>query len=394
MLGIATALACAVAGCGDDEPTTSSASTSTASTQPSEDPGTTGREAEEVPGSGSGSGGIELEEIGEFASPVHVAQPPSGDDGLYVVEQEGTIQRIDANGGEPSLVLDITDQVTCCGEQGLLSVAFAPDYEKSGLLYVAFTGTDQNQHVVEYSRSGSDPLTADPDSARELASIEDFASNHNGGLVLFAPNGDLLLGMGDGGGGGDPERTAQDLESPLGKLLRIDRDEGGHDVAAFGLRNPWRFSFDRETGDLWIGDVGQDVLEEIDAVTARQFESGDLNFGWSAFEGSERFNSDQEAPGAIAPVFEYSHEDGGCSVTGGYVVRDESLQSLYGRYLYGDFCLGQLRSFTADPSEQARDDRELGVEVPALSSFGEDRQGRIYAVSSEGPVYRLTAGDS
>ncbi len=176
----------------------------------------------------------------------------------------------------------------------------------------------------------------------------------------------------------------------------LDRDEGGYEVAAFGLRNPWRFSFDRETGDLWIGDVGQDSLEEIDAVSADDFASadGDLNFGWSAFEGTEEFNSDQEAPDAIDPVFEYSHESGGCSVTGGYVVRDPELTTLYGRYLYGDFCEGQLRSFTADPSSQAGDDRELGVEIPTLSSFGEDRDGHVYAISGAGPVFRLVAGGS
>ena len=169
---------------------------------------------------GDGDGGVELEQIGEFASPVYLTQPPSGDDGLYVVEQEGTIQRIEQDGGDPSLFLDIVDLVTAGGEQGLLSVAFAPDYEKSGLFYVAYTGTDDNQHVAEYSRSESDPLVADPESARELVNIEDFAANHNGGLVLFGPDGELYYGMGDGGGGGDPERTAQNLDSPLGKLLR------------------------------------------------------------------------------------------------------------------------------------------------------------------------------
>lgn len=337
---------------------------------------------------------MELEQLGEFAAPVYITQPPSGDDGLFVVEQEGTIQRIDADGGEPSLFLDIVDLVTAGGEQGLLSVAFAPDYEKSGLFYVAYTGTDENQHVAEYSRSKSDPLTADPQSARELVSIEDFASNHNGGLLLFSPEGDLLYGMGDGGGGGDPERTAQDPSSPLGKLLRVDREQGGEDVFALGLRNPWRFSFDRATRDLWIGDVGQDSLEEIDAVSSRDLESGDEpNFGWSAFEGTERYNEDQAAPDAIPPVFEYGR-DSGCSVTGGYVVRDEALSSLYGRYLYGDFCEGQLRSFTADPDNEATDDRELGVEVSSLSSFGEDREGHIYVVSIDGPVYRLVAGGS
>jgi glucose/arabinose dehydrogenase len=310
-----------------------------------------------------------------------------------VVEQGGTIQRIDPDTGDPSLFLDVSDQVTAGGEQGLLSMAFAPDYAKSRLFYVAYTGTDSDQHVFEYQSSESDPATADPGSAREIVHIGDFAANHNGGLVLFGPDGDLYYGMGDGGDAGDPERTAQDLESPLGKLLRLDRDEGGYEVAAYGLRNPWRFSFDRATGDLWIGDVGQSELEEIDAVSADRLEAGDeLNFGWSALEGTLPYNSDQEAPGAIDPVFEYSHDDGGCSVTGGYVVRDASLPTLFGRYLYGDFCVGELRSFAADPDREPADDRALDVDVPVLTSFGEDRDGRVYALSGNGPVYRLVAG--
>ena len=384
--------ACALAACSTDETTTSSSSTSTSSTRattPTDGGGDTGGAV------GNGKGGIELEELGEFNSPVYITQPPTGDDDLYVVEQEGTIERIGPDGGNPSLFLDVRDEVSCCGEQGLLSVAFAPDYENSGLLYVDYTDAEGDSRVVEYHRSDSDPATVDTASARELVHIDDFAANHNGGLVLFGPDGELYLGMGDGGGAGDPERTAQNLESPLGKLLRIDRDKGGYEVAAFGLRNPWRYSFDRATDDLWIGDVGQDSLEEIDAVTADQFASGnDLNFGWSAFEGTQRFNSDQEAPGAIPPVFEYPHDGSSCSVTGGYVVRDDSLRSLRGRYLYGDYCAGQLRSFTADPAHEATDDLELGVEVASLSSFGEDRDGHIYAVSASGPVYRLVAGDS
>ena len=163
---------------------------------------------------GNGNGGVHLDELGEFDQPLYVTQPPSGDDHLYVVEQCGTIQRITPDGGAPSVFLDISDQVTCGGEQGLLSVAFAPDYAKSGLLYVDFTGTDQDQHVFEYTRSKSDPATADPSTGRELVHIADFAPNHNGGLLMFGPDGELYLGMGDGGGAGDPERTAQDPVEP------------------------------------------------------------------------------------------------------------------------------------------------------------------------------------
>ena len=211
---------------------------------------------------------------------------------------------------------------------------------------------------------------------------------------MFGPDRELYLGMGDGGGSGDPERTAQDPGSPLGKLLRIDRSEGGgYEVAALGLRNPWRFSFDRETGELWIGDVGQDALEEIDAVAGRASSTRDPppNFGWSAFEGTQRFNSDQQAPGAIPPVLEYGRDGGRARSPAATWSATRSSTSLFGRYLYGDFCVGELRSFPADPAGGGRDDRALGLTVEQLSSFGEDVDGRVYAVSLAGPVYRLEA---
>jgi glucose/arabinose dehydrogenase len=376
-----------VAGCGgsDDDETTSPNTTTEPTTTTAERP----PQDEPEPPVGDGEGGVRLQELGSFEQPVYVTQPPSGDEALYVVEQCGRIVRVDP-AGETQTFLDVSELITCGGEQGLLSAAFAPDYERSGRFYVNYTDTAGDSRTVEYRRSGDSPV-ADPDSARELFRIEDFASNHNGGLLLFGPDDELYLGMGDGGGGGDPERTAQNLDSLLGKLLRVDVDGGEPQVAAYGLRNPWRFSFDRKTRELWIGDVGQDALEEIDGVTFDRFTGPDapLNFGWSAFEGTERFNDDQEAPGAIPPVLVYGRE-GGCSVTGGYVVRDPELRSLYGRYVYGDFCEGELRSFTPKPEGAADDDTALGVQVPSLSSFGEDANGRIYATSLEGPVYRLS----
>jgi glucose/arabinose dehydrogenase len=340
---------------------------------------------------GDGDGGVELTQLGEFEQPVYVAQAPTGDAGhLYVVEQCGGIERIPIEGGEPEPFLDVGELVTCGGEQGLLSVAFAPNYAESGLLYVYYTDTEGDERLVEYRRSPADPATADPESARELLAIDDFASNHNGGLLLFGPDRRLYAGTGDGGGSGDPERTAQDPQSLLGKLLRIDVADGDTEIVALGLRNPWRFSFDRLTRDLWIGDVGQDELEEINSVPRAEVPPHGpvLNFGWSAFEGTQPFNEDQQAPGALPPTLEYPTARG-CSVTGGYVVRDRRLRSLYGRYLYGDFCEGELRSFTAEPGREARDDRELGVQVSSLSSFGEDASGRLYATSLDGPVYRL-----
>ena len=385
--------AAGLAGCGGSD----DGATTTAATPP-------GEQERELP-VGDGDGGVELAKVGDFSQPVFVTQPPSGDQALYVVEQCGRIVRVGED-GETKTFLDLADQVTCGGEQGLLSAAFAPDYRRSGLLYVNYTDLAGDSRTVEYQREGTEAGgAADPASARELLRIEDPYPNHNGGLLLFGPDHNLYLGMGDGGSAGDPLRSGQDLSTLLGKILRIDpRAAGGEsyripegnpfrgrqgarpEILAYGLRNPWRFSFDRQTDQLWIGDVGQSALEEVNGPINGL--GAGANFGWSAFEGTERFNADQDAADAISPTLVYGR-DGGCSVTGGYVVRDPELESLYGRYLYGDFCEGELRSFTPRPGGEARDDRALGLQVPSLSSFGEDAAGHLYATSLDGAVYRL-----
>ncbi len=331
-----------------------------------------------------------------------MTQPPAGDDALYVVEQGGTIQRLDPDGGT-EVFLDISDEITSGGEQGLLSVAFAPDYARSGLLYVDYTNLDGDTRVVEYRAEDG---VVDESSARELLAIDQPYVNHNGGLVTFGPDGLLYVGLGDGGSGDDPERTALDLTSPLGKILRIDpapsgerpysipadnpfaRDDGAlPEIYAYGLRNPWRFAFDEKSGTLTIGDVGQDAEEEIDVIATD--EAAGANFGWSAYEGTQRLNEDQSAPDAVPPALVATHEDGNCSITGGLVVRDRDLPTLRGRYLYGDLCLGELRSFTPVPGEEAGDDVALGQTVEGLSSFGEDAAGNVYVTSISGPVYRI-----
>jgi glucose/arabinose dehydrogenase len=350
----------------------------------------------------SESGQVRLEKVGDFDEPVYVTQPPGSED-LYVTERQGTVRIVRDGGTLSSPALDITDEVSSDGEeQGLLSVAFPPDFESSRLVYAYYTGNDQDQHVVGYTVA--DDGTFERDSERELLHMDDFASNHNGGLLLFGPDRHLYIGTGDGGGiaGGGPERNGQDVGSLLGKILRIDpRPSGGRpytvpspgplgqgarpEICNYGLRNPWRFSFDRGTASLLIGDVGQNTQEEIDYVPA-ELVCGN-NFGWSAFEGTDRFNEDQTAPNAVPPILAYGRDEG-CSVTGGYVVRDDSLPALNGRYIYGDYCAGELRSFKP-ATPQARDDRSLGLNVPSLSSFGEDNAGHVYAVSLDGPVYRL-----
>jgi glucose/arabinose dehydrogenase len=388
------------AGCGngDDEPTTA------ATTATSADDAAPPRDTPPV---GDGRGRVRLVEIGEFEQPLYVTQAP-GDLDLYVVEKTGRIMRVEGGAGRPVAAepfLDLRGEVSTGSEQGLLSVAFAPAYARSGRFYVDFTDTEGDTRIQEFRRDPDDPDRADPASRRELLRIDQPFDSHNGGLLLFGPDELMYVGTGDGGSAGDPMRNGQDLSTLLGKILRIDPtpaggrpygipssnpfvDEPGArgEIYSYGLRNPWRFSFDRVSGALSIGDVGEHSLEEIDLVGRRRGRGA--NFGWSAFEGDEPFNEDQEGEGAIPPVLTYPLTDA-CAVTGGYVVRDEALRSLYGRYLYGDFCVGELRSFTANPGRPAADDRPLGPTVPQLSSFGEDSAGHVYAVSLDGPVYRL-----
>jgi glucose/arabinose dehydrogenase len=272
-----------------------------------------------------------------------------------------------------------------------------------GRAFVHYTGRDGNPVLAEFrATDGAVPAVLDPSTERQLLTLDDPYGNHNGGQLAFGPDGNLWMSLGDGGAGGDPFDNGQNPSVLLGKILRIDVDggdpygipadnpfadgaDGAPEVFLYGLRNPWRFSFDRETAALLIADVGQNAQEEIDYVPGERVCGN--NFGWSAFEGTDRFNTDQEAPNAVAPILTYGR-DGGCSVTGGYVVRDPALPALIGRYVYGDYCAGELRSFKP-ATPQARDDRSLGLDVPSLSSFGEDNAGHIYAVSLDGPVYRL-----
>ncbi len=302
--------------------------------------------------------------------------------------------------------LDIRGQVTAGGEQGLLSLAFAPDYAGSGRFYVYFTDDAGDQRIVEYQRRDADH--ADPGSARLVLRMADSESNHNGGLLMFGPDDLLYVGTGDGGGGGDQHGrrgNAQNLGSLLGKILRIDpRAGGGRDyqvpdrnpfvgrsgargeIYSYGLRNPWRFSFDRRTGDLAIGDVGQNEFEEIDFV--RRGDGRGANFGWRPFEARSRYTPGESAPGHVRPVIVRAHADGNCSITGGFVVRDPRLPGLRGRYVFGDFCKGRVSSARLSTG-RARGVRRTSLRVSSLSSFGEDAQGRVYATSLEGPVYRI-----
>ncbi len=385
----------------------------TASAPPAPKPSDDGQDKQRLP-AGDGQGGVRLRKVGDFDQPLYIVQPPGYDRDLFVVEKTGQVQVVHDGERLPEPFLDLSDAVSTGGEQGLLSVTFAPDYQSSGLLYVDYTDTAGDTRVVEYRRSAQDPLVADPQSAREVLTVDQPYENHNGGLVLFGPGETpkgseaselLYVGLGDGGSADDPERNGQDLSTLLGKILRIDpRPSGGRpygipqsnpfvdrsgargEIYSYGLRNPWRFSFDRRTGDLSIGDVGQNEIEEIDFV--RRGKGRGANFGWRPFEGNDRFAPGESAPGAIKPVITAKHSDGNCSITGGVVIRDPALGAWRGRYVFGDFCRGVIQTAVLSAGRAKRlTDRKLTVSQ--LSSFGEDARGRVYATSLDGPVYRF-----
>jgi glucose/arabinose dehydrogenase len=369
-----------------------------------------GTATDPAPGAGAAARrGVKLVKVGTFAQPLFVTAPPRDRRRLFVVEQDGRIVVVRGGRQLPTPFLDIRSQVTSGGEQGLLGLAFAPDYAASGLFYVYYTGRDTKEHLVEFHRRSDD--VADPATGRTVFVHDDPEPNHNGGMLAFGPDGHLYVGTGDGGGGNDQHGArgnAQNLGSPLGKILRIDpRAKGGQpfsvpsdnpfagragarpEIYAYGLRNPWRFSFDRARGDLTIGDVGQDAVEEIDF--ARRGRARGRNFGWRPFEGNKKL-FDEPAPGAVRPVITKTHADGWCSITGGYVVRDKAVPGLYGRYVYGDYCKGQLRSARLSAGHASGDQAIPGLPtVQGLDSFGEDAVGRVYVVSQAGPVYRFAA---
>jgi glucose/arabinose dehydrogenase len=378
-------------GCSSDDG--SAASTDPAAASPAQ-PATSGRSE------ASGSGGVRLRRVGNFSQPVFVTAPRGDRKRVFVVEQGGRIRVMVKGKTRSRPFLDIASIVQAGGERGLLSMAFAPDYRSSGRFYVYFTDSTGDIRIQEYRRSSAN--VANPGSARDVMRIRHRRyGNHNGGQLQFGPDGMLYIGTGDGGGGGDPFRSGQDLGSRLGKILRIDPRAGKRfrvprsnpfrsrsgargEIWSYGLRNPWRFSFDRKTGRIAIADVGQNAWEEVNFSRKR---GRGANYGWSAFEGRTRYNSGS-APRHHRPALVKSHSGGWCSITGGYVVRDRSLGGLYGRYIYGDFCRSQIRSVKMRGS-RARGDRATSLSVDGLSSFGEDARGRVYATSLNGPVYRL-----
>jgi glucose/arabinose dehydrogenase len=339
---------------------------------------------------------LTAQRVGSFQKPIYVTSAPANPDRLFVVEREGTVVAVE--NGEVRPFADIRSAVSCCtGERGLQSIALAPDFAESGRLFLYYTGEEEpgEIHVAEMVAAGT---TAPTSSLRDVIPPipHPGESNHNGGQLQFGPDGALYAGTGDGGGENDQHQNAQKLSSQLGKLLRIVPTPLGPTSAtvwSLGLRNPFRFSFDRQSGDLWIGDVGQQKREEVDFAAAPGI-GQNANFGWNCFEGTAAGPSpaDPECAtppvgGYVQPVFEYDHSDSRCAIIGGYVARDPGFGEAFGRYLYGDLCAGDVRSFS--PAAPGTTDRYEGVHVGSLNSFGEDSCGRLYAVSGDGPLYRL-----
>ena len=357
-----------------------------------------------APATGGASRALHLVRVGSFNSPVYVISPPGDRRRMMVVEQSGTIRVVRGGRTLAQPFLDIRSRVVSGGEQGLLSMAFARDYARSHRFWVYFTNRNGDEEIDAFRASSRD--RANPGSAKRVLVQADSESNHNGGQLQLGPDGYLYAGLGDGGGANDQHGArgnGQSLGTLLGKIIRIQpRAGGGYSIPrsnpfagragargaiySYGLRNPWRFSFDRATGDIVIGDVGQNAVEEIDF--RRRGTARGVNFGWRPWEGRRR-NFNEPAPGAVFPQITKSHDDGWCSITGGYVVRDHALGNLYGRYVYGDFCKGQIRAAKLSQS-RATGDAALPLRtVPAISSFGQDARGRIYVVSLNGPVYRF-----
>jgi hypothetical protein len=332
---------------------------------------------------------LSLAQVGTFNQPVYVTSPPGDPANVYVVEQGGLVKSLDG-----TTFLDLRSAVSTAYERGLLSIAFAPDYATSHKLYAYYTAAaDGAVTVAEITGAARRTILRIP---------HDKQANHNGGQLQFGPDGRLYAGTGDGGLGGDPSGNGQyTTKAPpsvangvnhdwrLGKLLRLDLGGGDPELWSIGLRNPFRFSFDRVTGDLTIADVGQGTVEEIDFAPSPDRGQA-ANYGWDRWEGDQVFEGAPSREGFTFPVITHRHSDGWCSITGGYVVRDPALPELAGQYIYGDYCKGEVWAARLRAGG-ASDVRSLGLaKIPHISSFGEDGCGRVYVASVDGPVYRLS----
>jgi glucose/arabinose dehydrogenase len=342
---------------------------------------------------------VRLAKVADLDQPLAM-DAPEGTSDVYIAEKTGRVRVLHDGRLDPKVVLDVSDQVSQGGEQGLLGIAVAPDRAH---LYVNLTNQAGDTRIYEYALSGG---RADEGSQRELLAVDQPYSNHNGGEIVFGPDDLLYIGLGDGGSGGDPHGNGQNLGVLLGKILRIDprpadgrpygipadnpfADRAGArgEIWSYGLRNPWRFSFDPAGGAMWIGDVGQNQYEEVDAEPAG---AGGRNYGWNLREGRHEFDGPRPE-GAVDPVIEYGREDG-CTVIGGVVYRGRAIPGLRGAYLYSDFCGGWVKAVRTEGGRPAGQPRDLGLNVASPSSFGTDQRGDVWVLSLAGPVYKLQAG--
>lgn len=351
--------------------------------------------------------GLELVADG-FDFPIHMIADP--DSQLYVAEKGGKVRIPTGIGTEPELFLDLSTLVSRGGEQGLLSIALHPQVVANHRFFVSYTDLQGDSQIVEYTLSSTGDTP--PQRAGTILSLDQPFPNHNGGLITFGPDGMLYLGFGDGGSAGDPNENAQNLGSLLGKLLRIDVDgrapyrippdnpftttSGARpEIWAYGLRNPWRFAFDRLTGDLYIADVGQNEREEVDV--APDSSRGGENYGWDIVEGTRCFEPRENCnrTGLVPPVVEYDH-DAGCSITGGFVYRGTQVPAIAGHYFYADYCSGFVRSFRLAGGAVIEEATwpELSPPMGRVTSFAEDAQGELYVLSSHGEIYRVVEAES
>ncbi|MEJ5225614.1 MAG: PQQ-dependent sugar dehydrogenase, partial [Anaerolineales bacterium] len=338
-----------------------------------------------------------------FNKPLDLQNAGDGSGRIFVVEQPGRIRIIQGGQVLPDPFLDIRERVGDEGfEQGLLGLAFHPRYRENGFFYVNYTDNNGNTVIARFSVSATDPNRADPSSELKLLGVQQPYRNHNGGGLAFGPDGYLYIGLGDGGSGGDPLGAGQSLNTLLGKILRIDVNQGERyaipadnpyagssevyqEIWAYGLRNPWRFSFDPVTGDLYIADVGQNKYEEVNFTPAGT--PGGLNFGWDFYEASQPFEGTPGDPSQyVFPVAEYAHGPG-CSVTGGVVYRGAALPEFYGVYLYGDYCSGQVWGLLR--TGEAWQNQQLFRPDVRITAFGVDESGEVYLIDQSGGIYQL-----
>ena len=355
---------------------------------------------------------VKTEVVAEgLVSPVYVTAAPGDSNRLFVVEQGGTIMIIEDGALLSQPFLDISDRVVTGGERGLLSMAFDPDYGENGRFYLNYTGSANATFISRFVVKGNKPNVAKKKSEKVILKIAQPYTNHNGGQLQFGPDGYLYIGMGDGGSGGDPLNHGQDLTTRLGAMLRIDVKELPYtipstnpfvnpvnsgviahpEIWAYGLRNPWRFSFDRETGDLYIADVGQGTYEEINFQPAKS--GSGWNYGWNIREGAHLYKRQgRSTAGLVDPIHEYQHVNGNCYVTGGYVYRGEAIKKLRGTYFFADYCSGRIWTFkyTGGNKTSFKDrTNELGGPFKFIVSFGEDAEGELYFCTLGGTVYKI-----